>query len=71
MEHGPAQRNGTTYFEGEYAATSTNSSDIYGLPQNGRLLWPTMEGMLCSSSWRMRAAILMCGGQRRRARRRS
>jgi alpha-N-arabinofuranosidase len=37
------QRNGTIYFEGEYAATSTNSSDIYGLPQNGRLIWPTVQ----------------------------
>ncbi|KAL0571025.1 hypothetical protein V5O48_010931 [Marasmius crinis-equi] len=37
-------RNGTKYFEGEYAVTSTNSSDIYGTPEHGRLLWPTMQG---------------------------
>ncbi|KAK1221325.1 hypothetical protein PQX77_015872 [Marasmius sp. AFHP31] len=37
-------RDGTKYFEGEYAVTSTNSSDIFGLPENGRLVFPTMEG---------------------------
>ncbi|KAH6900847.1 alpha-L-arabinofuranosidase A [Coprinopsis sp. MPI-PUGE-AT-0042] len=35
-------RNGTLYFEGEYAAISTNSSDIFGRPENGRLIYPTM-----------------------------
>ncbi|KAH6900844.1 arabinofuranosidase [Coprinopsis sp. MPI-PUGE-AT-0042] len=35
-------RNGTLYFEGEYAAISTNASDIYGRPENGRLIYPTM-----------------------------
>ncbi|KAI0076533.1 glycoside hydrolase family 51 protein [Panus rudis PR-1116 ss-1] len=38
------QRNGTTYFEGEYAAISTNSSDLFGSPATGRLLFPTMQG---------------------------
>ncbi|KAI0065236.1 glycoside hydrolase [Artomyces pyxidatus] len=37
------ERNGTTYFEGEYAAISTNASDIFGVPADGRLLWSTME----------------------------
>ena len=34
--------------EREYAASSTNSSDTYGFPQNGKLLWPTMEGAISS-----------------------
>ncbi|CAL1709187.1 unnamed protein product [Somion occarium] len=38
------QRNSTTYFEGEYAAISTNSSDLFGSPATGRLLFPTMQG---------------------------
>ncbi|KZT22854.1 glycoside hydrolase family 51 protein [Neolentinus lepideus HHB14362 ss-1] len=38
------ERNGTTYFEGEYAAISTNSSNLYGDPSEGRFLYPTMEG---------------------------
>ncbi|KAK7059617.1 putative alpha-L-arabinofuranosidase A [Favolaschia claudopus] len=37
------ERNGTTYFEGEYAAISTNSSDIFGTPATGRLTFPTMQ----------------------------
>ncbi|KAI0040454.1 glycoside hydrolase family 51 protein [Auriscalpium vulgare] len=37
------ERNGTTYFEGEYAAISTNPDDIFGTPADGRLLWPTMQ----------------------------
>ncbi|KAH8083329.1 glycoside hydrolase family 51 protein [Cristinia sonorae] len=37
------ERNGTTYFEGEYAAISTNSSNIFGTPETGRLPWPTMQ----------------------------
>ncbi|KAI0318080.1 alfa-L-arabinofuranosidase precursor [Amylostereum chailletii] len=36
-------RNGTTYFEGEFAAISTNSSDLFGTPATGRLVFPTME----------------------------
>lgn len=38
------ERNNTLYFEGEYAATSTNSSDIFGTPEHGRLLFPTIQG---------------------------
>ncbi|KAJ6454677.1 glycoside hydrolase family 51 protein [Mycena sanguinolenta] len=37
-------RNGMTFFEGEYAATSTNSSNLFGTPDQGRLLWPTVAG---------------------------
>ncbi|KAH8083330.1 glycoside hydrolase family 51 protein [Cristinia sonorae] len=37
------QRNGTTYFEGEYAAISTNANNLFGTPDQGRLLWPTMQ----------------------------
>ncbi|KAJ8074293.1 hypothetical protein PM082_012603 [Marasmius tenuissimus] len=37
------ERNGTKYFEGEYAAISLNSSDIFGTPATGRLLFPTMQ----------------------------
>jgi len=37
------QRNGTKYFEGEYAAISTNPNDIFGTPANGRLVFPTMQ----------------------------
>ncbi|KAJ7054459.1 arabinofuranosidase, partial [Mycena amicta] len=36
-------RDGTTYFEGEYAAISTNSSNIFGTPDQGRLTFPTMQ----------------------------
>ncbi|GLB39334.1 putative alpha-L-arabinofuranosidase C-terminus [Lyophyllum shimeji] len=36
-------RDGTKYFEGEYAAISTNSSDIFGSPATGRLTFPTMQ----------------------------
>ncbi|TFK41577.1 arabinofuranosidase [Crucibulum laeve] len=37
------QRNGTKYFEGEYAAISTNANDIFGSPADGRLTFPTMQ----------------------------
>ncbi|PFH50482.1 glycoside hydrolase family 51 protein [Amanita thiersii Skay4041] len=37
------QRNGTKYFEGEYAAISTNPNDIFGTPADGRLVFPTMQ----------------------------
>lgn len=37
------ERNGTKYFEGEYAAISTNPNDLYGTPADGRLLYPTMQ----------------------------
>lgn len=38
------ERNGTYYFEGEYAVVSTNASDIFGTPANGRLVYPDMQG---------------------------
>ncbi|TFK22388.1 arabinofuranosidase [Coprinopsis marcescibilis] len=37
------RRNGTKYFEGEYAAISTNPNDLFGSPANGRLVYPTMQ----------------------------
>ncbi|KAG9224594.1 hypothetical protein CCMSSC00406_0002255 [Pleurotus cornucopiae] len=37
-------RDGTQYFEGEYAAISTNPNDIFGTPADGRLPFPTMQG---------------------------
>ncbi|KAJ7641860.1 glycoside hydrolase family 51 protein [Roridomyces roridus] len=37
-------RNGMTFFEGEYAAISSNSSNIFGTPDQGRFLWPTVAG---------------------------
>jgi alpha-N-arabinofuranosidase len=37
------ERNGTKYFEGEYAAISTNPNDIFGPPSDGRLTFPTMQ----------------------------
>ncbi|KAF4597596.1 hypothetical protein EYR40_008058 [Pleurotus pulmonarius] len=37
-------RDGTLYFEGEYAAISTNPNDIFGTPADGRLPFPTMQG---------------------------
>ncbi|KAI0674371.1 glycoside hydrolase family 51 protein [Trametes maxima] len=35
------QRNGTTYFEGEYAAISTNPNNLFGSIADGRLAFPT------------------------------
>ncbi|KAJ7698743.1 alfa-L-arabinofuranosidase precursor [Mycena rosella] len=37
------ERNATKYFEGEYAAISTNASDIFGTPADGRFTFPTMQ----------------------------
>ncbi|KAF8880023.1 glycoside hydrolase family 51 protein [Infundibulicybe gibba] len=37
------QRNGMRYFEGEYAAISTNANDIFGPVSDGRLAYPTMQ----------------------------
>ncbi|KAH9852567.1 glycoside hydrolase family 51 protein [Lenzites betulinus] len=37
------QRNGTTYFEGEYAAISTNPNDLFGTVADGRLAFPTVQ----------------------------
>ncbi|KAF5360002.1 hypothetical protein D9758_007637 [Tetrapyrgos nigripes] len=36
-------RDGTLYFEGEYAAISTNPNDIFGSPADGRLTFPTVQ----------------------------
>ncbi|PPQ80595.1 hypothetical protein CVT25_001557 [Psilocybe cyanescens] len=36
-------RDGRKYFEGEYAAISTNSGNLYGTPAQGRLTYPTMQ----------------------------
>ncbi|KAJ7255213.1 glycoside hydrolase family 51 protein [Mycena rebaudengoi] len=44
-------RNGMTYFEGEYAAVSTNSSNLFGTPDVGRLLWPTVAGSVGEASF--------------------
>ncbi|KAG1766667.1 glycoside hydrolase family 51 protein [Suillus occidentalis] len=41
--HSP-HRDGTYYFEGEYAVTSTNASDLYGTFTDGRLIYPNMQG---------------------------
>ncbi|PPQ90525.1 hypothetical protein CVT25_015815 [Psilocybe cyanescens] len=38
------QRNGTKYFEGEYAAISTNASNLFGAIGTGRFTFPTMQG---------------------------
>lgn len=38
------KRDGTSYFEGEYAVTSTNASHLYGTFANGRLIYPNMQG---------------------------
>ncbi|KIK69678.1 glycoside hydrolase family 51 protein [Collybiopsis luxurians FD-317 M1] len=35
-------RDGTHFFEGEYAAISTNANDIFGTPADGRFTFPTM-----------------------------
>ncbi|GJJ10558.1 hypothetical protein Clacol_004785 [Clathrus columnatus] len=37
------ERNGTKYFEGEYAAISTNAANLFGTPDEGRLTFPTMQ----------------------------
>ncbi|KAG1776729.1 glycoside hydrolase family 51 protein [Suillus placidus] len=38
------ERDGTYYFEGEYAVVSTNASDVLGTSTNGRLIYPNMQG---------------------------
>jgi len=37
------ERNGTKYFEGEYAAISTNADNLFGAVGTGRLTYPTMQ----------------------------
>ncbi|EPS96452.1 hypothetical protein FOMPIDRAFT_47951 [Fomitopsis schrenkii] len=45
------ERNGTTYFEGEYASISTNASNLYGTPAEGRLLYPTMQSSTAEAAF--------------------
>lgn len=44
-------RNGTKYFIGEYAVTSTNDTDYLGLPENGRLVYPTLQGAAAEAAF--------------------
>lgn len=44
-------RNNTKYFVGEYAVTSTNSSDIYGSPATGRMIYPTVQGAVAEAAY--------------------
>ncbi|KAF5389330.1 hypothetical protein D9757_003420 [Collybiopsis confluens] len=37
-------RDGTLFFEGEYAAISTNANDLFGTPADGRFTFPVMSG---------------------------
>ncbi|KAF7291896.1 Alpha-L-AF-C domain-containing protein [Mycena indigotica] len=46
-------RNGIKFFEGEYASTSTNSSNLYGTPEQGRLLWPTVAASVGEAAFMM------------------
>ncbi|KAJ2930987.1 hypothetical protein H1R20_g6135, partial [Candolleomyces eurysporus] len=45
------QRNGTKYFEGEYAAISTNPNDLFGSPSNGRLVYPTVQSAVSEAAF--------------------
>jgi len=38
------ERDGTHYFEGEYAAISSNANDLFGTPANGKFIYPVMQG---------------------------
>jgi alpha-L-arabinofuranosidase len=44
-------RNGTKYFVGEYAVTSTNNSDLLGTIENGRLEYPTLQGAVAEAAF--------------------
>ncbi|KAK0233943.1 glycoside hydrolase [Armillaria fumosa] len=44
-------RNGTKYFIGEYAVTSTNSSDFLGTIPNGRLPYPSLRGAVAEAAF--------------------
>ncbi|KAF7323682.1 putative alpha-L-arabinofuranosidase A [Mycena kentingensis (nom. inval.)] len=46
-------RNGMLFFEGEYASTSTNSSNLFGTPEQGRLLWPTVAAAVGEAAFMM------------------
>jgi len=43
------QRNGTYYFQGEYAAISTNPNDIFG--SVGRLMYPTVQSSVGEAAY--------------------
>ncbi|KAI9568675.1 glycoside hydrolase family 51 protein [Boletus coccyginus] len=43
------ERNGTSYFEGEYAAISTNAANIWGT--QGRLTYPTVQGAVGEAAY--------------------
>ncbi|KAH9831153.1 glycoside hydrolase family 51 protein [Rhodofomes roseus] len=45
------ERNGTTYFEGEYASISTNASNLYGTSAEGRFLYPTMQSSTAEAAF--------------------
>ncbi|EIM81159.1 glycoside hydrolase [Stereum hirsutum FP-91666 SS1] len=45
------ERNGTTYFYGEYAVTSTNSSALYGTFEDGRLEYPIIGGSVSEAAF--------------------
>ncbi|EIW86286.1 glycoside hydrolase family 51 protein [Coniophora puteana RWD-64-598 SS2] len=45
------ERNGTYYFQGEYAVTSTNASDLYGTTADGRLMYPTIQGSIGEAAY--------------------
>ncbi|VDC07497.1 unnamed protein product [Peniophora sp. CBMAI 1063] len=47
------ERNGTTYFEGEYAAISTNASNIFGTPEEGRFVYPVVSGSISEAAYMM------------------
>ncbi|KAF9237539.1 glycoside hydrolase family 51 protein [Melanogaster broomeanus] len=42
------ERNGTYYFQGEYAAISYNASDVFG---TGRLMYPTVESSVSEAAY--------------------
>ncbi|KAF8839676.1 glycoside hydrolase family 51 protein [Paxillus ammoniavirescens] len=42
------ERNGTYYFQGEYAAISLNASDVFG---DGRLMYPTIESSIAEAAY--------------------
>ncbi|KAF8137028.1 glycoside hydrolase family 51 protein [Boletus edulis] len=43
------ERNGTYYFQGEYAAISTNAADVFG--SNGRLMYPTVQSSVGEAAY--------------------
>ncbi|KAJ7138491.1 glycoside hydrolase family 51 protein [Mycena crocata] len=39
------------FYKGEYAVTSTNSSNLFGTPEQGRLVWPTVAGAVGEAAY--------------------